>query len=101
MKRWALPLALAFWSLTCAAHLNHVQFAAVEEINGQMRIRFRFSADMFMSNLEADIKAGRMDASAKNAAVSDLIARYTKGHLQLETGEVRRDPVVSAFTFDE
>ena len=90
-------------SLLCAnvrAHLNHVQFAAIEEVDGKLRVRYRMSADMFMSNLDADIKRGRLIESIKQRPIDDIIREYFKTHLLLEAGGAPREADSASFTFD-
>src|SRR5438045_3964807 len=83
MRRIVLGLLLV-----CAcgvqAHLNHIQFAAIDEIDGKLRVRYRMSADMFMSNLDLEIAAGRMDASIKQLPIERIVAAYFQTHLRLE-----------------
>ncbi len=89
--------------LICAsafAHLNHIQFAAVDEIDGHMRIRYRMSADMFMSNLDADIKSGRLSESIKQKPIDQIIRAYFQTHLLLEIDGAKHEAASATFSFD-
>ena len=91
---------LALANAPAQAHLNHIQFAAVDETGGKVRIRYRMSADMFMSNLDADIKIGRMNESIKQSPIDQIIRAYFKTHLLLEVDGVPREAEHADFEFD-
>lgn len=97
-------LALGLLCANACAHLNHIQFAAIEEAGGMLRVRYRMSADMFMSNLDADIKSGRLNESVKQQPIDQILRQYFKTHLLLETdgavGDAPHEADSVAFTFD-
>jgi hypothetical protein len=100
MKYVVAVLGLLFM-LSSHAHLNHVQFAAIEEVDGQLRVRYRMSADMFMTNLDVEIKSGRLPESIKQLPLNEIIARYFQAHLLLETKGEKRAASSVTFTLDE
>jgi len=99
MFRWLSALMLVV-PLAAHAHLNHVQFAAIEESGGKLHVRYRMSADMFMTTLDLDIKGGRIDASVKSLPVDQIIARYFATHLQLETKAAAQSAASVSFSAD-
>ncbi|HLX62234.1 MAG TPA: hypothetical protein VKX17_13220 [Planctomycetota bacterium] len=100
MNRAACIFALCLLSLQALAHLNHNQFAAVDEVDGKLLVRYRMSADMFMSNLEIEIKAGHIDAAIKLLPINEIIARYFKTHLRLDVNNVSVSAESVSFTMD-
>lgn len=101
MSRVALSAALLLPCCSALAHLNHVQFATVEERGGRMVVRYRMSADMFMSNLEAGVKAGVIAPKVSRLPIDQMIALYFKQHLLVSSGGGRRAADSVAFQFDE
>ena len=83
-----------------SAHLNHIQFAAIDEAHGKLHVRYRMSADMFMSNVDADIKAGRLTESVKQRPISDIIQSYFRTHLLLELNGAANAADSATFEFD-
>ncbi len=101
LKRALLLFALVFLSARVDAHLNHVQFATVDEVDGALRVRYRMSADMFMSNLEVEIKSGRLGESIKQRPLDEIIRQYFKSHLAIETGGAAQNARTVTFFRDE
>jgi hypothetical protein len=101
MIRRMFAAILAVSCCAAHAHLNHVQFAAVDEASGNLRVRYRMSADMFMTNLDVEIKAGRLTESVRQLPVNEIIALYFKTHLLLERNGSRASAAAVAFTLDD
>jgi hypothetical protein len=100
MHRAIIAVVLCLLSIPARAHLNHIQFASIDESAGKLRVQYRMSADMFMSNLELEIKSGRFDASIKQLPVNEIIARYFQKHLQLESNNTAFSAESVTFTLD-
>lgn len=65
-------------------HLNHVQFATVEEVDGRLVVRYRMSADMFQSNLDVLIKSGAMGQEVLRLPIEQMIQKYFATHLMVD-----------------
>ena len=90
MKRVIVYLGMMVLCVCARGHLNHVQFATVEEAGGRLVVRYRMSADMFQSNLDVLIKSGAMGQEVLRLPIDLMIQKYFSTHLMVERRRRRR-----------